>query len=326
MGRKLSKGFLENLKSGKYAPIVKAVKNDSEMEMFLRGSYVTVYYKTLQILRIKPLGGPEVNGRYFGKSDECLQIEIDENGNPKKYGTWEAYFRQAKVKLSEYGAQIKGEKKAQQRLVAANRGDKSDYRIIDVEYAHNSILPKQNGRKDNKRFDALAVYVNQKNPDLFGLALIELKVGNGAIDGASGVADHFETTLKFVRKLQDNLKKQIHPNFNDFIDDLNAVIDQMQQLGLISSRSKLPYGLKPEVIFALAEYNFKSEKLLNEINGYGGKKGIWQIMAQEKMCMPFDVWFTDFNLGKNGDYQIVRKNMIKLDEVEKFIRLEREKY
>ena len=247
MGRTIAKKFFDKVKSGAFSDIIEEVNKDNDLVLFLRGKYISVYYNTLQILKIH-FDTKKVNYKYFkktdlsdhfekpsGKSPEC-KVEISKFDN-----SWKKYFEVVKDKIREY-QKSQEERNYQQELVRQNQFPKSEYQIIDVEYAQNSIIP----RGSNKRFDALAVYKIEDKK--LGLAFIELKAGDGAINGKAGVYKHLCNAGGFY----EDLKKKGY--LNAFYEDLNNVIGQLEELTMPQLRGlKLDKTIKPQMIFALAD-------------------------------------------------------------------------
>lgn len=302
IGRAISDSFIKELKEGKWSDIIRTIKKDKDLTLFLRGSYATVYYKTLQILRINPKTNPQINGKYFGIDKNIVYIDIEKYNN-----NWSEYFDTAKKRLDNYipvkmsKGQNKTEKEYQQKLVCENNLSNSDYQIIDVEYALNSILPAKKEDKQNKRIDALAIYKNKDNK--LGLAFIELKVGNDAITGESGVRGHLISTLDFLDRLNKNKLK------DTFIKDLNKYISHLNSLGLLnlSDNAQLSSDINPELIFAIADY--KITKTENSLD-----KQIKLIANDYPDGTPYNVLFTDFNFG-NNNMKLFRSKMIPLQHI-----------
>ena len=200
--RAISEKFFNELKSGKYQNILQTVKQDDDLIMCLRGDYITIYYKSMRILEISE------NGEY----------DVDKNYGiipPNDDTNWIEYFKNAKFALSSYNKtkQInKLEKEVQQAIVKENNTssicNETDYFIIDIEYTQ----PEFDGR-----FDALAVYWpknKRKNGHDLQLAFIEVKAGNNAIGGTSGIVKHYESVIEFLNNLTKNNEKE------QFIQDI----------------------------------------------------------------------------------------------------------
>ncbi|MBR1599948.1 MAG: hypothetical protein IJ677_09540 [Alphaproteobacteria bacterium] len=247
-----SEFFKEFEKGGKYEKIVELVKTDNSLIMCMRGSYVTIYYKSLQILKIKEKGTFEVDSNYG--------IDVKDYDN-----NWVLYFKDAKEALDKHNKVEKLEKEVQQALVKENnRGsicNETDYFILDIEYTQSDF---------DGRFDALAVYWpkdKRKNGNNLKLAFVEVKAGEKAISGTSSVYQHCKSVIKFMGELnKDN-------NKDEFLEDLEKVIEQQRKLGLweYDNSHEITFSRteKPQLIFVLVNYNPNSRSLDNEIEKIG---------------------------------------------------------
>lgn len=277
--RQISENFLKRLQAnGDLHEIVDCVKNDPQLVMFLRGKYVTVYYKTLQILKILPQSAPIVNGNYFGyKGVKNYPISLTDFG-----GNWKGYFEKAKVFLDNYNRGNLGEKVTQQKLVCDNKEKDTDYQVFDVEYT-------QDGKT---RFDALAVYMtDQKN---LGLAFIELKEGYTSVGGGdndSGIKGHYKKAVDFI---------ELYYN-TDFLTDMQKVVEQLSHLGLLKFGKDINFSpeIKPEYIFAMSHYPFKSGSLMRQLKDVIERK---------------DLLISNFVFLEDDD-RLFRKDMILLENV-----------
>lgn len=282
--------------------ILTIVKNDNDLMMCLRGDYVSIYYKSLQILKI----------------DENIKFYIDANYkvNPENYnGCWEKYFEEAKSALDNYGEAEKLEKEVQQLIAKENNcGRKScetDYYIFDIEYAQ--------GEYDGGRFDAMAVCWPSGNSRSSGkdlqLALIEIKYAEGAISGECGVSDHYRSVTKFLDAINNNGEEK-----ELFYNDIEEVIRQLKKLGLLvvltaDGKTKNEHEItisrtqKPQLIFALANYSTNATCLdteLNEIEKYNRE------YEKENRQIPFELLFaTSPFIG----YGLYKKCMLNKNEV-----------
>ncbi len=101
------------------------------------------------------------------------------------------------------------EKKAQSRLLLLNNANlKSNWHCIDVEYVKQfNALPEKQKAGFNARFDIIAITKNKPHK----VALIELKYGNKAIGGNSGIYKHVSDFSKFIEKgyFEGHLKHEI---------------------------------------------------------------------------------------------------------------------
>ena len=269
--RALSNAFFKEFQeNGKYRQILEIVKNDPTMDMFLRGGYVTIYYKCARILEINEKGKFDVERAYY-----------EEEIKPEAQGwSWNAYFQQAKTKINEMDGSF--EKEVQQLIVRSNNtaprvANSTDYFIFDIEYT-------ESGKKSG-RFDALAFCWPRKGRnrnDKVKLAFIEVKAGLNALSGACGLNDHLQSTYNWLTNNKD---------FEKIIAGYKEVIKQLKELGLLNVEKELILSSeKPQYIFILAEYNTNSDILGREVNGNDNCKGMQEFL-NENPELPFDLLF-----------------------------------
>lgn len=279
--RAINQKFLNNFKEGgEYAEITEVVKKDNSLIMCLRGDNVCIYYKCLRILKINENGKFELNQNYSKNRKEKI--------DPNKYiGRWSEYFKDAKELLDNYkekGDQL--EKAVQQAIFTENNYSKvcndTDYFITDVEYE----------QKGYGRFDALAVHWpknKRKNPKDLQIAFIEVKAGNNAVNGKSGVSEHYESLVRFLNDI-DKEKLQ-----DEFCSDIENMIMQIRELGLwkINNTNKISITLtKPQLIYVMIDYNPNSELLSQETE---------KITKSESKCrIPFKTLFATSSLMGYG--------------------------
>lgn len=289
--------FLE--KESEYNKILKIVQKDDSLMMCLRGSYVSIYYKGLQILKI------EENEKFY--------IDPNYGINPNNYVTWDKYFNDAKNALDNYGEIEKLEKEVQQFIAKENncgkKSSQTDYYIFDIEYTQSEY--------DEGRFDALAFCWpsnNRSSGNNLSLAFIEVKFAQSAICGKSGVFEHYKSAVNFLNSInQNSVEKEA------FLADMEKVIKQLKELELLTIwSSSTPGGKneneitiskleKPQLIFALANYSPKATCLNKELENI-------RKFNNENSQIPFELFFaTSPCLG----YGLYKKCMLSLDEIEK---------
>lgn len=263
--------------------ILKIVKDDNDLMMCLRGSYVSVYYKGLRILEIKS------GNRFFVHENYGI--------DPNKRESWERYFEVAKTALDSYGDQEKLEKEIQQRIARENNyGGKSagtDYYIFDIEYTPSN--KKDTSSDSGKgRFDALAFCWptrKRRKGDNLQLAFIEVKVGENSLKGRSGVSGHYKSVAAFLDALDKNEQEK-----TAFLNDMDTLIGQLRQLGLLkiltsNSDEENPHQVtisreaKPQLIFAIANYSPNSITLKGEL------QYIREYNKERNTPLPFELLF-----------------------------------
>ena len=263
MARALKQIFVNELKNGKFQPILQAVLDDDTLDLELRGDRVIIYYRGGKLLTQKEDGTLESLDVNYQKSRFALDI-IPSLDNI------ESYIPQAKQNIDYHvihEKNILGEKEIQQMIVRENNYSSihqdTDFFIVDTEYEDKT---------SEGRFDIIALQWNstssahkQKKVEL---AFIEVKKGSdsNSINGSSGLLNHI---LDYKAFANPN-----NPAFCEFKKDMLSVFMQKVYLGLIPKAAKwMPnkkedFNLSEETKFyaILANYNPESSTLSNELN------------------------------------------------------------
>ena len=252
--------------------LLKAVLHDDTLCLEFRGEYrAVIYYRGGALYTIQKVADNENSSKSrwisFNNNycDESSEEDVVEEEEPKDYklsiedavrdiqkykGIMDRYFSKHK----------KYEREFQQLILRENNyvGDisnASDYFILDIEYSYHK-------KKNDMRFDMLAVEwpsrkrTNRKN---LPLIFVEVKYGDDALKGTSGIEKHINDYISF-RNNESAMEK---------------VFKQKLRLGLISSYqdekkerivSEITIDSKnPKYIFVFANHKRKSTKLKNEI-------------------------------------------------------------
>lgn len=272
MARALLPEFFERFKTGDLSALVEVLTTSSHLMMNLRGDYATIYYKGLRVLEIRANGSFGITREYVLISDiiespifskyisnlddpDYFKLDIPSGDN----FPWFDFFTFVMAGIDKWRSSHseKCEKDIQQRIAMENNsfGDASatDYFIIDTEYV-------EEGNGKGGRFDAIALKWSRAMRAAHNycptLALIEVKNATGAIEGKSGIKKHLEDIEKFAVT-------------DDFYNDLELMISQMRELYLINipgeTELKFNRSEKPQFIFALANYNQRSELLWRNV-------------------------------------------------------------
>ncbi len=240
----------------------------------LRENSATVYYKCLRLIEIKLDGTFDVTAEYLipdinkdkTLSKEQVKQQLDENKKQFLLDNDFANFSEKQwmdfltsmacnIDIWRFEHSEKTEKEIQQRMAMENNyfgdADATDYFIVDTEYTEKG---------ESGRFDAIALHwsrnmrkVKDYRP---GLAFIEVKVGQAAINGSSGICKHLIDVNDF--KVDD-----------DFRADIEKMVWQLKELKLIdmpgNTDLKIDANKTPQMIFVLANYNQNSSILNTEI-------------------------------------------------------------
>lgn len=261
--RALSEKFMQDLlrEDGILHPVLECVKKDQTLMLAIRENYLNIYYRGGNILRIseKTNGSykAEFNSEYdkfkHGLPDSPLSIKTWEDA-----GKWIGSFPCRKEVMNEYfSSHEKTEREFQQVIAWENNqsviSNESEYFITDIEFADNPL---------KARFDMTSICwpaSKRKTGNNCHAALIEMKYGDAAINGISGLIKHLEdmTALISDKDRYARLLSMMESQFN-----------QLDQLGLLKfnkgtseAKVKLDPAEKPEVIFILANHNPRSSKL-----------------------------------------------------------------
>jgi hypothetical protein len=244
--RGISKDFAEAFKKCELYKLYE--KHTEELFIGVRNDYLNLYYNCDSIARIE-----------YKKRFKKIICEIDRfylNGNHYNSKQKEKRYRIEQSEICKQYQVIKEnsegkknfEKQAQSKLVLLNNGNKdSNWFCIDVEYVKQfNNKQEKNESEFNGRFDIIAL--SKKKPHR--VALIELKYGNGAISGESGIYKHVQDFIKFGDKgfFEGHLKKEII-----------EIIKSQEELG-ISIPFESPEDadiLTPEFFFITLDNNAK---------------------------------------------------------------------
>ena len=270
--RKISnEKFLKNLTEGEYKEIIDfASQRENELDVQIRDNYLNIYYQGGNLLRVHPRslyfdefyfhrGATDIRKTHLIKSDKTedkeqvafYQRKRDEMFSILRNKGMAAYSAKMKEIMKEWDADLHtigishDEKNAQQQISMNNRGE-TDYAVVDLEYAvskTSSFYYKGKLEKKVPRFDIIAV---DKTGQLY---VIELKTGLKAIDGNSGIRAHmdcFEHTIGRDSK-------------NDFINEMDELLKQKQELKLIENNARIDTTKKPQFIFAFSDEPGKNQ-------------------------------------------------------------------
>ena len=215
--RQLKPDFLGALKEGDLFPLLKSVRDDSSLCLELRGNYINVYYRGGNLMEVK-----------HGRSGTRFRFDKKYGAEPPEpaagVNAWLEAVPRLKHAMDQHEVRRKSrsEREAQQLLLRENNfgrdAQSTDYYICDIEY---------NVGNRQGQFDMVGVHwpsADRERVTDRQLVLIEVKYGEGALDGTSGVASHIVQINKF---LSDADRVQ------SFKKDMVEVFNQKRALGLI---------------------------------------------------------------------------------------------
>lgn len=273
--RKISnEKFWKNLTEGEYKVIIDfASQRENELDVQIRDNYLNIYYQGGNLLRVHH-SSLYFDEFYFHRGAKDMRkthlIYKCKKGDKACIARWEdyknrrkemldilkergmaTYCKEMKRIMKEWDADLHtigishDEKNAQQQISMNNRGA-TDYTVVDLEYAVSTTSNfKYNGDSKKKvpRFDIIAV---DKTGQLY---VIELKTGLKAIDGNSGIRAHMDC---FEHSIGRDSK-------NDFINEMNELLRQKQELKLIDKNVRIDKTKKPHFILAFSDEQGKNQ-------------------------------------------------------------------
>ncbi|MBL8684854.1 MAG: hypothetical protein JNK05_37100 [Myxococcales bacterium] len=250
-GRGLSPAFIDDLRRGLLAPIRERVVRDQTLCIALRENYLNVYYRGANLLQVSAVAdGYAVffDTKYFRTGAPTLPSERVRTA--ADVAAWLAVVPLLKeaIDLDQPGE----EREAQQLILRDNNfgsvARSTDYYVCDIEYAHGK-----------SRFDIVAVRwpstpTERKKTRGHRLVLGEVKFGDDALDGKSGLVAHVTDVNNFCA---------IEANVAAMKREMVRVFNQQRALGLVDCDKDLE-GFSDEpplLLLLLANHDEGSGKL-----------------------------------------------------------------
>lgn len=260
--RVLNKKFILDLKSGELKDLLQAVKQDDTLCLEIRENYINIYYRGGNMLRVIQRGIKYIlvfDFNYCKHKTTLSKYEIRLQRN-KTVCDWIDSIPYIKAEMDLWFYEHpKLEREYQQVILRDNNnsniaGD-TDYFIADIEYANSEY---------GCRFDLLGIkwistQTARKNIELPSLAVMELKYGDNALDGTSGIRKHFSDIYGFFSN--DATREAIYK-------DAEAMFNQKIVLGLIQGTKKqiqICRDIKPEYIIIFANHKPVKTILFREL-------------------------------------------------------------
>lgn len=274
--RGLSPEFMEDLAKGLLNPLLRTVRADHTLSLNIRADCVNIYYRGGSLLKITELS----EHRYeFGFDEKYLQsaglvrlgispqdiVSLSRKIAGEDGGAVEKWVRsipalQAVMNVW-FGEHPHLEREFQQLVERMNNSNPStDYFICDIEYTNTACrelradlvaLKWPSTAEERKRFDGVR------------LAIIEMKHGDGALSGGSGLVEHIQALDKRLESISASQLGR----------EMVQVFNQRVELGLIDSRkldkipTRLQSGAKEDVeyIILLSDHDPASSILRREL-------------------------------------------------------------
>lgn len=257
--RGLESRFMEDLQKGLLSSLKDLVKRDSSLSLEIRNNYINIYYRGGNLLRLREVKEntylPFFDCNYFNEKDSFLE-RFGKLKEIRLACDIERLLDKLQLLKSEmdswFSKNTKTEREFQQVVVWEKNNSSvanfTDYFIVDIEY-------------DNKRggrFDMVAIQWNS-DPSarklLAGyrpkLCFIEMKYGDFALSGKSGMLGHVEQWGNYL---------SIEKNKDEIRDEMLNLFQQKRDLCLISGLEGNPNKVKSfademDCIFLLANHD-----------------------------------------------------------------------
>ena len=296
--RGLSESFLQELENGILTPLLDRVKQDQTLCLDIRDNYINVYYRGGSLLNLRE-SARHIFDAYFD-TNYFITKERDFISNfPKKIIKVEhtLYWLDNAFPVLKneidlwFGRNTRNEREFQQDLARYNNAENiatgTDYFICDIEYANT---------ENKSKFDMIAVKWDstasaRKNNRNLKLAFIEVKNGDKALDGDSGIIKHIQDMENFL---------SCPKNLEETKDEMKIIFNQKIKLGLIMNQNYIESfaSEKPEFAFIFANHDPESSVLKRELE---------KIVLSDK----FDLKFAVSNFMGSGLYA---QNMYDLEK------------
>lgn len=320
MARRLSNPFLNDFKeeAGLLHEVLKEVQQDGmSLDFHIRKEEVHIYYRGGRILAIKPSRNNKYqftfNHNYFGKDHSvALPGEIVEDVTHVR--DWVRTFPMLKRAIDRHKCARENTEREFQQIVSRENtysriSNTSDYFVVDIEYC-----PSNMGKGKRTKFDMLGILwprTRRANAHNFEpkLALFEMKYGDKALTGTSGLIDHLGKTLAFA---------ETPGVLQDLKEEVLTLFQQKRELGLVRFGANKQFGAlkklsnnKPQFVFIFANRNPRApdlEKVLN--NDLFLKKSI-ELSNYMDICFAVASFF---------GYGLYEDCMFTLDEFKKYLK------
>lgn len=265
--RGLSKPFTDHLKEGGCLhPLLQRVRRDTALDMEIRENYVNVYYRGGSLLKVAP-APRKANGysftfnKNYSLKKDLAKLDLPPSTVVSTEDTtrWVTAVPLLKDTMDLWFGRHPKDERALQQLVVWENNDSpwangTDWFIVDIEYDNHQ----------GARFDLVGL---QWESDASArkltkgyrprLTIIEMKSGDGALSGTSGVKTHLSQFRTFLSNAE---------RVRSFKREILDVFAQKRDLGLIRSLKTNPnkvQSLDPqiELIFLIAGHDPASGKL-----------------------------------------------------------------
>lgn len=253
----------------RYSGLRKLIESDKELIFAVRKKEIHIYYLGGRILKIKTFyndlkfsfdleytkkqkGSKELN-EY---ADTVMMLNNEEN--KCKVDLWIKHFGDLKRCMEYYRNNIKPEyeRQLQQNIELANRDFNGEVIVVDNEYA---VRKEYETGSKLCRVDLVALY---KDSEEYKICLIELKLGDGAIDRTAGIADHINDYKNFL-----NIRR------NDIIASVNNFIEYKKlNHFLVNVPDNIKLSEDTDICVSILCYDLPPEKKENALSFINGSR------------------------------------------------------
>lgn len=206
-GGNITPAFIERFKSSDFYNKI-YLKHKNEIIIGIRDGYINLYYNCDSIAKITC-------------NSQSLMVEIssyftDDTSGKRTKVTSDYIVQHYEYIKKQSDKRKRFEKQAQARLfIDNNKNHASEWFCIDIEYARTDVCG---------RFDIIAI--SKKTPHQ--VALIELKYGNKALNGNSGIRNHIKDFYCFYKE----------KSFKNLRSEIVSIVQRLNEIGV-----ELPYSL-----------------------------------------------------------------------------------
>lgn len=205
----------------RYSELRRRIQSDKDIIFAVRKDQIHIYYLGGRILKLT---------KFYNKSTKSYELRFafdqkytkKEKGSDErnKYGNiiknlsdnpcndelWIKYFNDLKLCMKEYRNTVSHnpERQLQQNLELNNRDFNDDVIVVDNEYG-----VRHEHKKDSKLCKVDLVTLYRDNGE-YKICLVELKLGDGAIDGKAGIADHIADFELFLNERKADIIASIN--------------------------------------------------------------------------------------------------------------------
>ena len=262
--RALSETFMSDFLHGRLVSLLNRVRGDTTLDLQIRENRINVYYRGGSLLS----ASLERDGRYLFVFDDRY---LDFPGAPvwslppssvvgaaEDCDRWMSNIPNIKDVMDRwFAAHPRREREVQQILTRENTWDAmisagTDYFICDIEYARNG------GRADLVAVHWPSDGTARKRRTGHRLAFAELKYGDGALGGESGLVEHVRQADELAANSQ---------TVADLKREMVGLFAQKHKLGLVECKHVLEAfsDERPEMLLVIANHDPESTVLTREL-------------------------------------------------------------